>query len=234
MVRESERGAGFCQSGRLAGSRKALFQVVWTDRVSSSTEAQTGVECLVPEVNIWGLQLPEADDEIANREVLLAHTVQRRLLPQQLPPLRTLSYSGHCTQAGTVGGDYYREHLFQYSRRRTDCPMINDHVQAKRIARWTSYSAFAECGRVLIVLALHYLTPEGKQGWRMALLALLNASLFFAISIGIRKMSRMAAVAGLILYLCEMVWRWEVLGRHGFGVVQSLWSLTRSHTGLML
>ena len=85
--------------------------------------------------------------------------------------------------------------------------MINDHVQAKRIARWTSCAAFAECGRVLIVLALHYVTPEGKQGWRMALLALLNASLFFAISIGIRKMSRMAAVAGLILYLCEMVWR---------------------------
>jgi hypothetical protein len=65
-----------------------------------------------------------------------------------------------------------REHLFQYSRRRTDCPMINDHVQAKRIARWTSCAAFAECGRVLIVLALHYVTPEGKQGWSLTLIAL--------------------------------------------------------------
>jgi hypothetical protein len=86
--------------------RKAPFQVVWVG--SGTTEDQAGVECLAPETNIWKLDLFElTEDERLRREVDRARTVQSRLFPQEMPPLRTLDYSGHCTQARTVGGDYY-------------------------------------------------------------------------------------------------------------------------------
>jgi hypothetical protein len=86
--------------------RQAPFQVVWVG--SGTTEDQAGVECLAPEVNIWKLDLSELTaDERLRREVDRARTVQSRLFPQEMPPLRTLDYSGHCTQARTVGGDYY-------------------------------------------------------------------------------------------------------------------------------
>ncbi|MGA1999927.1 MAG: SpoIIE family protein phosphatase [Terriglobales bacterium] len=86
--------------------RKAPFQVVWVG--SGTTEDQAGLECLAPEVNIWKLDLSElTEDERLRREVDRARTVQSRLFPQEMPALRTLDYSGHCTQARTVGGDYY-------------------------------------------------------------------------------------------------------------------------------
>jgi stage II sporulation SpoE-like protein/PilZ domain-containing protein len=88
------------------GPRNAPFQVVWIG--SGATEGQAGVECLTPEMNIWDIDPPEASkEELLVREMELARNVQRRLLPQEMPPLRTLDYSGHCTQARTVGGDYY-------------------------------------------------------------------------------------------------------------------------------
>jgi sigma-B regulation protein RsbU (phosphoserine phosphatase) len=43
----------------------------------------------------------------AAHEMELAQEVQRRLLPQEAPVLRTLDYSGLCVQARAVGGDYY-------------------------------------------------------------------------------------------------------------------------------
>jgi serine phosphatase RsbU (regulator of sigma subunit) len=36
-----------------------------------------------------------------------ASVVQNGLLPQEKPPLKTLDYAGHCTQARMVGGDYF-------------------------------------------------------------------------------------------------------------------------------
>jgi hypothetical protein len=86
--------------------RKAPFQVVWVG--SGTTADQAGLECLAPEVNIWKLDLSElTEEERFRREIDRARTVQSRLFPQELPPLRTLDYGGHCTQARTVGGDYY-------------------------------------------------------------------------------------------------------------------------------
>jgi phosphoserine phosphatase RsbU/P len=43
----------------------------------------------------------------ASRDLDLARQVQLQLLPQRLPPIRTLDYDGFCRQAGAVGGDYY-------------------------------------------------------------------------------------------------------------------------------
>ena len=43
----------------------------------------------------------------AAQELEIAKQVQARLLPQTLPPMTTLDYSGLCIQARQVGGDYY-------------------------------------------------------------------------------------------------------------------------------
>jgi sigma-B regulation protein RsbU (phosphoserine phosphatase) len=43
----------------------------------------------------------------AAQEMQIAREVQRKLLPQQAPPLATLDYAGECLQARAVGGDYY-------------------------------------------------------------------------------------------------------------------------------
>ena len=48
----------------------------------------------------------EAERRLA-QELDIAKQVQARLFPQNLPPLKTLEYSGICKQAREVGGDYY-------------------------------------------------------------------------------------------------------------------------------
>jgi hypothetical protein len=86
--------------------RQAPFQVVWAG--SGPTENQIGMECLAPELNIWGLDLSQmTEEERLAREIGRARAVQNRLFPQQPLPLQSLDYSGHCIQARTVGGDYY-------------------------------------------------------------------------------------------------------------------------------
>lgn len=40
-------------------------------------------------------------------EMAVASAVQRKLLPQHMPPLETLDYAGSCEPAWSVGGDYY-------------------------------------------------------------------------------------------------------------------------------
>ena len=39
-------------------------------------------------------------------EMSVASEVQRKLLPQHMPPLETLDYAGSCEPAWSVGGDY--------------------------------------------------------------------------------------------------------------------------------
>jgi len=48
----------------------------------------------------------EADRRTA-REMQIAREVQKKLLPQETPQLKTLDYCGACVQARAVGGDYY-------------------------------------------------------------------------------------------------------------------------------
>ena len=43
----------------------------------------------------------------ASHDAAIAREVQRRLLPQRQPALRTLEYAGICLPARAVGGDYY-------------------------------------------------------------------------------------------------------------------------------
>jgi len=87
--------------------RCGVFRVVWLG-TRDATEAQTGVECLNPESNIWDLDLSDhQDDEPLLQEIAVARAVQSQLMPQDQPHLQTLDYCGDCIQARSVGGDYY-------------------------------------------------------------------------------------------------------------------------------
>jgi hypothetical protein len=90
------------------GQREAVFRVIWVGLPGTSTASQFGVENLSPETNIWDLDFSaRTDDEPLLKEIAIARTVQRKLLPRDKPALQTLDYSGKCVQARTVGGDYY-------------------------------------------------------------------------------------------------------------------------------
>jgi len=86
------------------GNRKAPFRVVWIGAHGTATEHQAGLECLTPSADIWALDLGQLKD---GEQLARARAVQSKLLPQEKPPLQTLDYAGNCTQARTVGGDYY-------------------------------------------------------------------------------------------------------------------------------
>lgn len=86
------------------GNRSTPFRVAWSGTAGTSTAGQAGLECLAPTANIWDLSPSQMEnDELLNH----ARVVQRGLLPQEKPPLITLDYAGHCSQARMVGGDYY-------------------------------------------------------------------------------------------------------------------------------
>jgi CheY-like chemotaxis protein len=86
------------------GNRRTPFRVVWAGTAGTATAGQAGLECLAPAANIWDLSPSQMEnDELLNH----ARVVQRGLLPQEKPPLKTLDYAGHCSQARMVGGDYY-------------------------------------------------------------------------------------------------------------------------------
>ena len=90
------------------GGRTAPFRVVWTGVPGTPTQGQFGVECLAPEGNIWELDgSQQSREEQLLHEIEVARAVQRRLLPQGKPLLRTLDYAAECIEARTIGGDYY-------------------------------------------------------------------------------------------------------------------------------
>ena len=115
ISKSGARLAGFTDSMKLGevlhircGDREAPFQVVWASSPGAATDGQAGVECLTPEVNIWGLDpSQQTDEELAPNDIAVASAVQTRLLPQEPIQLKTLDYGGLCIQARTVGGDYY-------------------------------------------------------------------------------------------------------------------------------
>jgi CheY-like chemotaxis protein len=86
------------------GERKAPFRVVWTGAQGTATEGQAGLECIAADADFWKIDLSQAQDGEA---LMHARVVQRGLLPQEKPPLKSLDYAGHCIQARMVGGDYY-------------------------------------------------------------------------------------------------------------------------------
>ena len=86
------------------GDREAPFRVVWMGALGTASEGQAGLECLATNADLWTLDLSQLED---GKPLMRARAVQRGLLPQEKPPLATLDYEGNCTQARTIGGDYY-------------------------------------------------------------------------------------------------------------------------------
>jgi len=104
--------------------------------------------------------------------------------------------------------------------------MIATKEGAIRTARWGSYAAFAGAFFISIAVLLKYAQPTalGIYSW-IDRWALIDAGLFLLIGIGIWKMSRAAAVVGLVLYFQETAWKWDKMGSTGFGAVQVLWTI---------
>jgi serine phosphatase RsbU (regulator of sigma subunit)/CheY-like chemotaxis protein len=85
------------------GNREASFRVVWSGAQGSAGAGQAGLECLAADADLWKVDLQQLD----GKPLMRARAVQRGLLPQEKPPLKTIDYAGDCMQARTIGGDYY-------------------------------------------------------------------------------------------------------------------------------
>jgi serine phosphatase RsbU (regulator of sigma subunit)/DNA-binding response OmpR family regulator len=86
------------------GHREADFRVVWMGEPGTTRDGHVGLACLAADTDLWKLDLRQLHDD---KPLMRAHAVQRGLLPQVKPPLRTLDYAGNCIEARMVGGDYY-------------------------------------------------------------------------------------------------------------------------------
>jgi serine phosphatase RsbU (regulator of sigma subunit) len=79
---------------------------------SRSSEDRAISESLTSQVSesSWlanNVRVPVDSKKKRANEMAIASEVQRKLLPQHMPPLETLDYAGSCEPAWSVGGDYY-------------------------------------------------------------------------------------------------------------------------------
>ena len=79
-------------------------------------------------------------------------------------------------------------------------PRIHDTETARRVARQAFWAAIVV---VVITLLLVGLAAAGKPVGGVTPIALVDAALFALIALGIRRMSRVAAFAGLLLFGVE-------------------------------
>ena len=79
-------------------------------------------------------------------------------------------------------------------------PRIHDAETARRVARQAFWAAIVV---VVITLLLVGLAAAGKPVGGVTPIALVDAALFALIALGIRRMSRVAAFAGLLLFGIE-------------------------------
>jgi hypothetical protein len=90
-------------------------------------------------------------------------------------------------------------------------PAVDTVDEARDASRYGMWAAVF-CAVVTSILALLAMSGvevgEGIDGW-----SLLDALLFFGVALGIRSMSRVAAVFGLLLYVGERAFMWASSGR---------------------
>jgi phosphoserine phosphatase RsbU/P len=75
-------------------------------RLLQSVASQTGLALEVSQL-VRSLAEAAAQRERLNREIEIAHDVQQRLFPQDIPTIPGASLAGACRSAEGVGGDYY-------------------------------------------------------------------------------------------------------------------------------
>ncbi len=89
------------------GSKRSEEPYTPTDlRVLQSVATQTGLALEVDEL-AQSLAKEAAQRARSDRELEIAHEVQERLFPQQIPTIPGVSLAGACRPAQGVGGDYY-------------------------------------------------------------------------------------------------------------------------------
>lgn len=86
-------------------------------------------------------------------------------------------------------------------------PPIVDQASARAVSRQAMWASLVVAGITVIVSQMQVL---GLNNW-----ALLDAGLFVTIAYGIHRMSRVVAVAGLLLFLVERVVMFQSSGRTG-------------------
>ena len=101
---------------------------------------------------------------------------------------------------------------------------IETKEQAKEAARWGYYAAFAVTFFTVLLLLERYAGLIKEYSW-INYQALIDAALFLFIGFGIRKMSKTAAICGLILYVGQNIWKVEKLGVHFFTPFRLFWAL---------
>jgi hypothetical protein len=103
--------------------------------------------------------------------------------------------------------------------------MISSKEEGKLMARWGYYAAFANAlFTALLVIARYGLSGIGPSRL-FSYWSLVDVLLFICVGIGIRKMSKTAAVGGLLLYILEIAGTLYQRGAAAFTAVQILWSV---------
>ena len=95
-------------------------------------------------------------------------------------------------------------------------PPLNDMESAKKAARQGVWAA----GIVAVVTALlAVLAGRGVKVLNIDSWAFVDAALFAIIAFGIHKMSRVAAVAWVCLYVLERLYMWQTNGVKAGGII---------------
>lgn len=100
--------------------------------------------------------------------------------------------------------------------------MIASKQDAKRAARRGSYACFAAAASTLLIV--------GISAWTVPVFpwvnsyALVDAFLFLLLGIWAWRISKAASVIALVLYLAEIAWKLNYVGKAAFSPVQLLWT----------
>ncbi len=94
-------------------------------------------------------------------------------------------------------------------------PQIRDRDSAKSTALGGAVAAGLVASVTALLSLPSYLGSRGLFGHEPSPMALVDAATFAAIAWGIKRMSRIAACSGLLLFGCERVWGYTQTGRSG-------------------
>lgn len=92
-------------------------------------------------------------------------------------------------------------------------PPVDTPESARYAVRQAFWAAIFVSGMTALVVFISAVAQPGDPRLRFSPLALVDAAMFGAISFGLWKESRGAAVAGLVLYILEQMYEMSVPGR---------------------
>jgi hypothetical protein len=145
------------------------------------------------------------------------------------PDVETLpgASPGQSIQAGSIQSspDSWSDSLFW--------PGLNSQNAAVRESRIGMYTAASIASLTAILAGISVI--NGKVTVGVGFSALLDAVMFFVLALGIAYMNRGAAIAGIGLYVLEVLSRFRIGGYSGTSIVEGafvLWLLIRGSRGV--